>query len=123
MKFLRAIVAGAAIALMTATACTSPADEASSVELGEQAVLVDVRTPQEYAEGHLDGAQLLDLTGGELAASLPELNPDAEYYVYCRSGSRSSQAAAMMEEAGFTDVTDLGSIEQAAEATGLPIVG
>lgn len=122
MKVLRAVVAGVAIALMTATACTPAADEASSVEFGERSVLVDVRTPQEYAEGHLDGAQLLDLTGGQLAASLPELDPDAEYYVYCRSGNRSSQAAQMMLEAGFTDVTDLGSIQQAAEATGLPIV-
>lgn len=125
MNVTRSLMIGAAIALITATACTSTpgAGRAATAELDEQSIVLDVRTPAEYAEGHLDGARLLDLTGGQFEASLPELDPDAEYFLYCRSGNRSSQAVAMMEQAGFTDVTDLGSVRQAADATGLPIVG
>lgn len=85
-------------------------------------MLLDVRTVEEYAAGHLDGAHLLDFNGGDLAAAIPSLDPDAEYLVYCRSGNRSGQAIALMEQAGFTDLTNLGSLEQAAVTTKLPIV-
>ena len=85
-------------------------------------MIIDVRTPAEYTEGHLDGAILLDLNGGQFAQELPNLDPQASYLVYCRSGNRSGQAAAMMEDAGFESVSDLGSLQQAAEATGVEIV-
>ena len=47
---------------------------------------------------------------------------DAEYLVYCRSGNRAGQTTDLMEEAGFSDVTNLGSLEEASEATGISIV-
>ncbi|MFC7766956.1 rhodanese-like domain-containing protein [Leucobacter soli] len=72
--------------------------------------------------GHLDGAEQLDFNGGEVAAAIPGLDPDAEYLVYCRSGNRSGQAIALMEQAGFSKLTNLGSLEQAAAATGIEIV-
>lgn len=90
--------------------------------MSADAIIIDVRTPEEYAVGHLEGAQLLDLNGGQFAAEYMNLDPEAEYYVYCRSGNRSGQAVAMMTDAGFTNVTNLGSLEQAAESTGLVIV-
>ena len=93
-----------------------PASEAPGV------IVLDVRTPQEYDEGHLEGAVRLDLNGGEFASALPDLDTGAEYLVYCRSGSRSCQAVAMMQEVGITGVTNLGSLEEAAGTTGLPIV-
>ena len=92
------------------------------VPVSDDAVILDVRTAAEYTEGHLEGAELLDLTGGDLAAALPTLDPDAEYLVYCASGNRSGQAVALMEEAGLTKVTDLGGIDDAAGSTELPIV-
>jgi len=104
--------------ILVASGCSEPSD----LTVGEDSVLIDVRTPQEYAMGHLEGAQLLDLNSGEFEATLPQLSPDAEYLVYCRSGNRSAQAMKMMEDAGFTDVTNLGSVEEAAEATEIPIV-
>lgn len=112
---------GALMLILTLAACTTTAAE--PVTVSEQAIIVDVRTPEEYAAGHLEGAQLLDLNGGQLAETLPTLDPAAEYFVYCRSGSRSGQATAMMKDAGFENVTDLGSLTRAAEATRLPIVG
>ena len=91
-------------------------------ELGEDAIILDVRTPEEYAAGHIDGAVLLDFNGGQFAAELPNLDPDAEYVVYCRSGNRAGQAVALMEKAGIGAATNAGSLEQAAKATGLAVV-
>lgn len=85
-------------------------------------IVLDVRTPAEYAAGHLDGAQLLDFNGGQFAAALPDLDPQAAYILYCRSGNRSGQAVGLMKNAGFTNATNLGSLEEAADATGVPIV-
>src|SRR5690606_16940191 len=69
--------------------------------------------------GHLEGALLLDITAGELEAALPRLDPAATYLVYCRSGNRAGAAVELMRAAGFTDVTNLGSVDDAARATGL----
>ena len=100
---------------------TGCAEEAAP-EFGEDAVILDVRTPEEYAAGHLEGAVLLDFNGGQFAAELPNLDPDAEYVVYCRSGNRAGQAVVLMEKAGIGAATNAGSLEQAAKATGLAVV-
>ncbi len=112
------ILLGAPLMVLALGACSEP----EGVTVNEDTVIVDVRTPEEYASGHLEGAQLLDLNSGEFEAALPQLSPETEYLVYCRSGNRSAQAMKLMEDAGFTDVTNLGSVEEAAEATGIPIV-
>lgn len=107
------------------TACSAASNAVGgtpTVEVREDAILIDVRTAAEYAAGHIEGADLLDFNGGELAAAIPNLDPDLEYLIYCRSGNRSGQAIALMERAGFTNLTNLGSLEQAAQGTGLPIV-
>lgn len=75
-------------------------------------VVLDVRTPEEYAEGHLPGAVNLDVSDPGFVDGLDELDRDATYAVYCRTGSRSLAAAEAMREAGFDDVFDLeGGIE------------
>lgn len=102
--------------------CSENSATTSSASVSDDTKILDVRTPEEYAAGHLEGSKLLDLNSGEFEDSLPDLDPEATYIVYCRSGSRSAQAVAMMEDAGFTNVTDLGSMENAAETTGISIV-
>lgn len=113
------------LVLLGLSAC-SVADSAAApeamVEPGANTIILDVRSQGEYAQGHLEGAVVLDFNSGEVAAALPQLDPDAEYLVYCRSGNRSGQAVARMQQAGFTNLTNLGSLEQASAATGLPIV-
>ncbi|MCH1882827.1 rhodanese-like domain-containing protein [Agrococcus sp. ARC_14] len=111
-------LAGLALAAVTTGCAATPP---ASVALPADAVVIDVRTAREFASGHLDGAVLLDVSNGDLAAALPLLDPDAPYFVHCRSGSRSAQAVALMREAGFADVTDLGALESASAATGLAI--
>jgi rhodanese-related sulfurtransferase len=81
-------------------------DEAHAL-VAAGAALIDVRTPDEYAAGALEGAVNVPLD--ELAGRLDELDRSVPVVVYCRSGSRSSQAAAILCDAGFT-VYDLGAM-------------
>ena len=85
-------------------------------------IIIDTRTPAEFAEGHLRGARLIDFNGGAVEAAIPRLDPTATYLLYCRSGNRSGQAAALMAAAGFESATNLGTLAEASEATGLDIV-
>jgi len=69
--------------------------------------LLDVRSPDEYAGGHLEGA--LNVPLQELGARLTELGPKGRpVKVYCRSGRRSAIAAQLLRDAGFSSVKDLG---------------
>lgn len=88
----------------------------------EDLVILDVRTPEEFAEGHLDGAVLVDFYDADFAEQIGELDPNVPYLMYCRSGNRSGQTATIMEQLGFTDVADVdGGILSWADA-GLPLV-
>ena len=86
------------------------------------AIIIDVRATDEFAAGHLDGAVNYTVEDGTLEQALSNLNPNANYVVYCRSGRRSAIAADLMKENGFTQIADLGSLEDAADATGFAIV-
>ena len=81
-------------------------------------VVLDVRTPQEYAAGHLPGAVNLDASDADFAARVAELDPSATYAVYCASGNRSSVALAHLREAGFTDAEHLAGGIAAWQAGG-----
>lgn len=73
-------------------------------------VVLDVRTPEEYAAGHIPGA--VCIPGGELATRAADELPRREQpiLVYCRSGRRSAGAAAELAALGYTDVRDMGGI-------------
>ena len=74
------------------------------------AVLLDVRAPQEYAGGHVPGSQNVPLNQlpGQIGALVPDLGTPV--FVYCLSGARSRQAAAILRRMGYSHVTDLGGI-------------
>lgn len=84
-------------------------------------IVLDVRTPQEFAAGHLEGAVLVDFNAPDFAERIAEFDPDADYVIYCRSGNRSSGARAVMAEQGFSDVVDVDGGILAWEQAGLPI--
>jgi phage shock protein E len=111
---------GQETAASSAVTLTSPADAEALLEGGDVEVL-DVRTPDEYAGGHIEGATLIDFYEPDFADRLAKLDHDKEYVVYCRSGNRSSQATAMMAEQGFTAVNDVDGGIVAWEAAGLPV--
>ncbi len=80
--------------------------------IGTQGVtLLDVRTKEEYDEAYIDGAVLLPYD--EIAQTIDkfDIDKDSTVIVYCRSGRRSAIAAATLAELGYTDIYDLGGIQ------------
>lgn len=78
-------------------------------------VVIDVRTQEEYEEGHLVKTDhQYDFMNGEFEEQLDKLDKDETYYLYCRSGNRSGQAARMMKSKGFENVYNIGGFEDLA---------
>jgi phage shock protein E len=100
---------------------TTAADDATAV-VGDPTVVIDVRTPDEFAAGHLEGAVNIDLQAPDFEARIGELDPAGSYVVYCRSGNRSGIAVDRMIELGISDAVNVGSLQSAAEFTSLDIV-
>ena len=73
------------------------------------AVLLDVRTPQEYQEGHIPGSQNVPLQQLDKVEEVTE-NKDTVLYVYCHSGARSRQAVSLLKHMGYTNVHNIGGI-------------
>jgi rhodanese-related sulfurtransferase len=85
-------------------------------------ITLDVRTPGEFNEGHIQGALLVDFESGNFENEIAALDKTKTYAVYCRSGSRSGQAVKIMSDAGFTNIYNLnGGVIDWANA-GLPLV-
>lgn len=79
--------------------------------VAEGARLVDVRTPGEFAGGHISGA--VNIPVDELPRRIAEVGPkDAQVVLYCRSGARSGRAAGLLRQAGYTRVADLGGMSR-----------
>ena len=73
------------------------------------AVLLDVRTPQEYGEGHIPGSKNVPLQAIDKVVNVVQ-NKDTALYVYCLSGGRSSQATGILKRMGYTNVNNIGGI-------------
>lgn len=87
------------------------AEEAKErMDKDDKVVILDVRTEEEYQEGHVPGAIVIpnETISSEPLEELPDI--DQEILVYCRSGNRSAQAAKKLAEAGYTQVYDFGGI-------------
>lgn len=70
-------------------------------------VILDVRTPEEYAQNHLEKAQLFNLRDPQFRTAIDKLDRNQAYLVYCQSGNRSARAVKMLHEMGFKRVYDL----------------
>ena len=126
MRSRRALVAIAVLALAMvacgtdgdgARAAPSIADEVAAQV--EDRTLIDVRSSEETAAGHLEGALLIGLEDPGFGDDIAELPRDGAYLVYCRTGARAGEAIAIMEDLGFTDVVNGGGYADLA-AAGLP---
>lgn len=111
------------IFLISASGCLSdqkPAEKPQytdiSVEQAKEMIdrgevfILDVRTPEEYAAGHINGSTLLavqDIPAQELDNRLKELPKDRKILVYCRTGHRSTQASKILVENGFAEVYNM----------------
>ncbi len=114
------LVAGACGGSSTAQLDTVGPVAAAEAIAEPGAILLDIRTPQEVAEGQIAGAVNIDFYERDFRDRLAALDRDASYVVYCRSGNRSGQAMGLFEELGFTDVTEVDGGIVAWLQAGLP---
>ena len=75
--------------------------------LNTEIQLVDVRTPYEYNQGHIDDAINMDFRNGNFAKMIEKLDKDKPVYIYCRSGNRSGQSSYIFLDQGFKQIVDL----------------
>ena len=100
----------------------SPAEFDIKAHKGKKAVILDIRTPEEIAEGHIEGATFINWTGGNFEEEVSKLNKKKTYYVYCRSAKRTIPATEKMKELGFTKIYMLeGGLNNWVES-GKPVV-
>lgn len=131
MKILHKLIVGAAIGAGAAwfnVACAeAPQIHTVAVAQGRQmasqgALLIDVREPDEYAQGHAPGSVLIPL--GQLASRLAEIqsSQDKPVALICHSGRRSARAAEMLRQAGFSKVYNIEGGMLAWSAAGQPVL-
>lgn len=87
----------------------------------KDAVILDVRTPEEYREGYIDKAVNIDFYDPAFKSELMKLDKTRSYFVYCKAGGRSASAAEMMRKEGFTKVFDLDGGITSWEENKLPL--
>ena len=86
-----------------------PADIAERMKQNKDAVLLDVRTPGEYGNGHIPGAKNIDITAGSFHQEIESLDKNKEYIVYCASGGRSVAACRALTNQGFEKLVNLST--------------
>jgi phage shock protein E len=132
-----ALAISAMMAILPLSACSSdaPASSSTSPAAGQHlaasdfssamkapgTIVLDVRTPAEFAEGHLPQAKNVDFESADFAAQIAGLDKNAPYAVYCRSGNRSGSALEQMSAAGFTHAYDLADGIVAWQSMGGPM--
>ena len=113
-------LAPVAVAALLLAGCSSSSDAITDVDVAEaqqiveqgDAVVLDVRTPQEFAAGHLPGAINIDVESSDFTDRVADLVESTETLVYCRTGNRSGVATDEMADLGFSNMSDLqGGIE------------
>lgn len=128
MKLYRAFLVVAVVSMLI-SACSGPGKQAlSPAEFDEairddaDAVVLDVRTPHEYAGGFIARAQNLDFNNGNFTEVVGGLDKSKTYYVYCLVGARSADAATYMRSHGFKSVYELKGGTTAWQQSNLPLV-
>ena len=120
------VVLALALTACTPEVQTPPQDVAAEVaaELIKNTpnlVVLDIRTPGEYAEGHIEGAKMIDFRAEDFAAELGKLDKDIPYLVHCRSGGRSGSAMPVFKELGFAKIYHLHKGFNSWVESGLPV--
>jgi thioredoxin len=82
-------------------------DYSKTLEATSNPQLIDVRTPQEFAEDHIGTAQNMNWNSSDFVANVEKLDKSKPVFVYCKVGGRSSQAASKLAELGFTEIYNL----------------
>ncbi|MFM6966321.1 MAG: rhodanese-like domain-containing protein [Rhodoluna sp.] len=119
-KFFK-LLAAALIALFAVSALTA-CSSSNAIDMKSIAAVIDVRTPDEVATGHLHGSININIEGADFASEMNKLDRSKNYVVYCHSGRRAGMAVDWMKQNGFTgNLVNAGSVADAAVATGMVI--
>ena len=97
-------------------------EEFANVIASPSVVILDVRTPQEFAEGHIEGAVNIPVESADYIDQVAQLDPSVTYAVYCRSGNRSQPAVDGLASVGVTSVYELESGTIGWTDAGQPLV-
>ncbi|MGB7841210.1 MAG: rhodanese-like domain-containing protein, partial [Salinimicrobium sp.] len=73
----------------------------------EDVQFIDIRTPKEYREGHIEGAKNINFLSDDFLKQFSKLDKEKPVYIYCRSGNRSAKASVQLVDEGFTNIIDL----------------
>lgn len=113
-----AALSTATAAALDTTAIVRLSAEAFLARYTPEAVVIDVRTPEEFAQGHLKHAWNINVQAPDFREQIQALglDPEAPVYLYCRSGRRSQQAAELLREMGFRKLYNIGGFEDLARA-------
>jgi phage shock protein E len=119
MKFLRVLFVSL---LLVTAAFTADVIAANTDTMAAKPLLIDVRTPAEWDDGHLDGAILIpyEKIGEEIGTVA--VDKQTKINLYCRTGRRSGIALDTLKKLGYEDVTNLGSVRDAAEKLNVPVI-
>lgn len=112
--------------LSTATFAVDPVKHVQSAEAATivaegKTVIVDVRTAEEFKDGHIKGAKNIDIMSDDFEAQLAKLDKSQPTLVHCQAGGRSSRALKTFEKLGFTQVIHLDDGFGGWEAAGKPV--
>lgn len=107
MLLMLSMIAISGFAQETEGILVIPADEYKKEIKKKDIQLVDVRTPEEFKEGHIKGAKNIDFFSEDFMTQFETLDKTEPVYIYCRSGNRSAKAAKKLSEAGFKMIIDL----------------
>ena len=100
----------------------SPQEFKQLMEQTQDKVIIDVRTPEEYAQEHIAGAINIDFYAPDFREKLAQLDKNKTYFIYCRSGNRSGQTLQIMKELGFKKVYNLEGGITAWKSAGYEVV-
>lgn len=102
------------ILLVLLSACQQTKSEVTTLDItkfdpdtAKKGILIDVRTPEEYAEGHLPNAINIDVEDDSFAEQMDEIKKSKNVYLYCKTGKRSARAVVIADTLGFKNIYNL----------------
>ena len=105
----------------TGSSVSSSANTASAGAKASGPVIIDLRSAEEFKKGHLEGAVNYDFSSGDFSSQISSLDHSSQYQLY-GSADQPKMASAVMRNAGFSGVTELGTLDAAKKTTGAKVV-
>jgi len=97
------------------------AEVAQLISQDDSVVILDIRTPGEFSQGHIKGAMNIDYLAGDFATNLAALDRDKTYVIHCQSGNRSGRSLSQFRELGFQKVLHLDAGFAGWQKAGQPV--